>query len=63
MELPCEIWEKIIVEVKDYKECIRLFRSFTRKIQNYIYNTFASHLELHRPKRKMRNKNGLKKII
>jgi len=45
MELPCEIWEKIIVQIKDCKHCIKLFKSFPRTIQNYIRSTFDEHLE------------------
>jgi hypothetical protein len=45
MELPCEIWEKIIVQIKDCKQCIKLFKSFPRTIQNYIRSTFDEHLE------------------
>ena len=45
MELPCEIWEKIIVEIKDVKECTKLFKSFPKLIQNYIRSTFDSHIE------------------
>jgi len=45
MELPCEIWEKIIIEIKNVKECTKLFKSFPRTIQNYIRNTFDTHME------------------
>ena len=45
MELPCEIWEKIIVQIKDVKECIKLFKSFPKTIQDYIRDTFDDHLE------------------
>lgn len=45
MDLPCEIWEKIIVQIKDCKQCIKLFNSFPRIMQNYIRGTFDEHLE------------------
>ena len=45
MELPCEIWEKIIVQIKDVKQCIKLFNSFPRIMQDYIRSTFDKHLE------------------
>jgi hypothetical protein len=45
MELPCEIWEKIIVEIKDCKQCIKLFNSFPTIMQDYIRGTFDEHLE------------------
>ena len=45
MDLPCEIWEKIIVQIKDCKQCIKLFKSFPRTIQEYIRSTFDEHLE------------------
>ena len=45
MELPCEIWEKIIVQIKDCKQCIKLFNSFPRIMQDYIRGTFDEHLE------------------
>ena len=45
MELPYEIWEKIIVELKNVKQCIKLFNSFPRTIQKYIRNTFDTHME------------------
>jgi len=45
MELPCEIWEKIIVQIKDCKQCIKLFNSFPRIMQDYIRGTFDTHLE------------------
>jgi hypothetical protein len=44
MELPCEIWEKIIVQIKDCKQCIKLFNSFPRTMQEYIRGTFDKHL-------------------
>jgi hypothetical protein len=45
MDLPCEVWEKIIVELKNVKQCIKLFNSFPRTIQDYIRSTFDTHLE------------------
>ena len=45
MDLPCEIWEKIIVEIKDVKECIKLFKSFQKITQAYIRKTFDNHIE------------------
>lgn len=45
MELPCEIWEKIIMQIKDCKQCIKLFNSFPRIMQDYIRSTFDEHLE------------------
>jgi len=45
MELPCEIWEKIIVQVKDVKECIKLFKSFPKITQEYIREVFNNHME------------------
>ena len=45
MDLPCEIWEKIIVQIKDCKQCIKLFNSFPRIMQDYIRGTFDEHLE------------------
>jgi hypothetical protein len=45
MDLPCEIWEKIIVEIKDVKECIKLFKSFSKVTQEYLREVFKNHLE------------------
>jgi hypothetical protein len=45
MELPCEIWEKIIVQVKDCKQCIKLYNSLPKITQEYINETFDMHLE------------------
>jgi len=45
MDLPCEVWEKIIFELKNVKQCIKLFNSFPRTIQDYIRSTFDTHLE------------------
>lgn len=45
MDLPCEIWEKIIVEIKDVKECLKLFKSFPKITQEYIRSVFDNHLE------------------
>ena len=45
MDLPSEIWEKIIVEIKDVKECIKLFKSFPKITQKYIRNIFENHIQ------------------
>jgi hypothetical protein len=45
MDLPCEVWEKIIVQVKNVNECIKLFNSFPKIIQEYIRETFETHME------------------
>jgi hypothetical protein len=45
MDLPCEIWEKIIVEINDVKECIKLYKSFPKTTQEYIRKVFNNHLE------------------
>ena len=45
MDLPSEIWEKIIIEIKDVRECIKLFKSFPKITQEYIRNTFDTHME------------------
>ena len=45
MDLPYEVWEKIIIQIKNEKQCIKLFKSFPRTIQNYIRNTFDTHME------------------
>jgi len=45
MDLPCEIWEKIIVEIKDVKECIKLFKSFPKDIKLFVKKVFENHLE------------------
>lgn len=45
MDLPCEIWEKIIVQIKDVKECIKLFKSFPKITQEYIREVFDNHME------------------
>ena len=45
MDLPSEIWEKIIVEIKDVKECIKLFKSFPKITQKYIRNIFDNHIQ------------------
>lgn len=44
-ELPCEIWEKIIVQIKDVKECIKLFKSLPKITQEYIREVFDNHME------------------
>ena len=45
MELPYEIWEKIIIQIKDIKECNKLFKSFPKVIQEYIKKAFDKHIE------------------
>ena len=45
MELPCEIWEKIILQIKDVKQCVKLFNSLPKTFQDYIRRTFDTHLE------------------
>jgi hypothetical protein len=45
MDLPSEIWEKIIIEIKDVRECIKLFKSFPKITQEYIRNTFDNHVD------------------
>jgi hypothetical protein len=45
MDLPCEIWEKIIVQIKDVKQCIKLFKSFPKITQEYIREVFDNHIE------------------
>jgi hypothetical protein len=45
MDLPCEIWEKIIVQIKDFKQCVKLFNSLPKITQEYINETFDMHLE------------------
>jgi hypothetical protein len=45
MELPYEIWEKIIVQIKDCKQCIKLFRSLPRLTQKNIRNAYNIHLK------------------
>jgi hypothetical protein len=45
MDLPCEIWEKIIIQIKDVKECIKLFKSFPKITQEYIREVFENHME------------------
>jgi hypothetical protein len=50
MELPYEIWEKIIVQIKDVKECIKLFKSFPKITQEYIREVFENHMELIKTK-------------
>ena len=45
MELPPEIWEKIIVQIKDPKQCIKLFQSFPKNTKNYIRDAYNNHME------------------
>jgi hypothetical protein len=45
MELPCEIWEKIIIQIKDCKNCIKLYDSFPKITQEYIHEVFETHME------------------
>jgi len=45
MELPCEIWEKIIVQIKDVKQCVKLFKALPRITRNNIRGIFDKHLE------------------
>ena len=45
MDLPCEIWEKIIVQIKDVKQCVKLFNSLPKITQEYIHETFDEYLE------------------
>ena len=45
MDLPCEIWEKIIIQIKDVKECVKLFKSFPKITQEYIREVFNNHIE------------------
>ena len=44
MELPCEIWEKIILYINDAKQCIKLYESLPRLTQKNIRNVYISHL-------------------
>jgi len=45
MELPCEIWEKIIVQIKDVKQCVKLFKALPKITQNNIHSIFVKHIE------------------
>jgi len=45
MELPCEIWEKIILKIKDSKQCIKLYDSLPKITQEYIQEAFNNHIE------------------
>jgi hypothetical protein len=45
MELPCEIWEKIIVQIKDVKQCVKLFKALPKITRNNIRSIFDKHLE------------------
>jgi len=45
MDLPCDIWEKIIVQIKDCKQCVKLFNSFPKITQEYICEVFDNHME------------------
>jgi hypothetical protein len=45
MDLPYEIWEKIIIQIKDVKQCTKLFKSFPKKLKEYILTTYNSHIE------------------
>jgi len=45
MELPCEIWERIILQVNDAKQCIKLFKSLPKLTQKNIRNAYNSHLK------------------
>lgn len=45
MDLPSEIWEKIIIQIKDIKDCIKLFNSFPKITQYYLHETFENHME------------------
>ena len=46
MELPCEIWERIILQTNDAKQCIKLFKSLPKLTQKNIRNVYNSHLKL-----------------
>ena len=45
MELPCEIWEKIILQTNDAKQCIKLFKSLSKLTQKNIQNAYNIHLK------------------
>jgi len=45
MELPCEIWEKIILQTNDAKQCIKLYKSLSRLTQKNIRNVYNIHLK------------------
>jgi hypothetical protein len=45
MELPCEIWEKIILQVNDAKQCIKLFKSLPKLTQKNIREVFDNHIK------------------
>jgi len=45
MDIPCEIWGKIIVQIKDVKQCVKLFKALPRITQNNIRSIFDKHLE------------------
>ena len=45
MELPCEIWEKIILNINDAKQCIKLFKSLPKLTQKNIRNAYNIHLK------------------
>lgn len=45
MELPCEIWEKIILQTNDAKQCIKLYKSLSRLTQINIQNVYNIHLK------------------
>ena len=46
MELPSEIWEKIILQIKNAKHCIKLYDSLPKSIQKYLKNKYNDHLKL-----------------
>ena len=43
MELPCEIWEKIIIKIKDEKNCIKLYKALPKITQKNIRNKYIDH--------------------
>lgn len=45
MELPCEIWEKIILQTNDASQCIKLYKSLPRLTQKNIQNVYNIHLK------------------
>ena len=45
MELPCEIWEKIILQTNDASQCIKLYKSLSRLTQINIQNVYNIHLK------------------
>jgi WD40 repeat protein len=45
MELPCEIWEKIILQNNDAKQCIKLFKSLPKLTQKNIREVFDNHIK------------------